>query len=90
MTNRDIGSRVHAVRQGRKMTTTDLARRVGISHAQISRLENGLQGFRPSAGSPRQAQAVSLSNGASRRPQRDAAQDCESPGEAALLLHDER
>ena len=28
------------------MTTTELARRVGISQAQISRLENGLQGFR--------------------------------------------
>jgi len=46
MTNRDIGARVKAVRQDRKMTTTDLARRVGISQAQISRLENGLQGFR--------------------------------------------
>ena len=28
------------------MTTTELARRVGISQAQISRLENGKQGFR--------------------------------------------
>ncbi len=28
------------------MTVTELARRVGISQAQISRLENGLQGFR--------------------------------------------
>ena len=46
MTNRDIGARVSALRQERKMTTTDLARRVGISQAQISRLENGLQGFR--------------------------------------------
>ncbi len=46
MTNRDIGARVKAVREDRQMTTTDLARRVGISQAQISRLENGLQGFR--------------------------------------------
>ena len=46
MINRNIGTRVKAVRQDRKMTTTDLARRVGISQAQISRLENGLQGFR--------------------------------------------
>jgi transcriptional regulator with XRE-family HTH domain len=28
------------------MTTTDLAAKVGISQAQISRLENGQQGFR--------------------------------------------
>ena len=46
MTNRDIGARVSALRQDRGMTTTELARRVGISQAQISRLENGLQGFR--------------------------------------------
>ena len=46
MTNRNIGSRVKAARGARKMTTTELARRVGISQAQISRLENGLQGFR--------------------------------------------
>ncbi len=46
MTNRDIGSRVSALRQELGMTTTELARRVGISQAQISRLENGLQGFR--------------------------------------------
>ncbi len=46
MTTDDIGSRVHVARQDRKMTGTELARRVGISQAQISRLENGLQGFR--------------------------------------------
>ena len=34
------------MRQQLGMTTTQLARRVGISQAQISRLENGLQGFR--------------------------------------------
>ena len=46
MTSRDIGSRVCAVRKQLGMTTTVLAKRVGISQAQISRLENGLQGFR--------------------------------------------
>jgi DNA-binding XRE family transcriptional regulator len=51
MANRDIGARVKVIREARRMTTTDLARRVGISQAQISRLENGLQGFRPSTGS---------------------------------------
>lgn len=30
------------------ITTTELANRVGISQAQISRLENGKQGFRSS------------------------------------------
>ena len=46
MTNRDIGARVSALRQERKVTASDFARRVGISQPQISRLENGLQGFR--------------------------------------------
>ena len=46
MTNRDMGARVSALRQERKMTMTDFARRVGICQPQISRLENGLQGFR--------------------------------------------
>jgi len=46
MTKRDIGARVSALRQERGTTMTDLARRVGISQAQVSRLENGLQGFR--------------------------------------------
>ena len=46
MTNGDIGTRLKAVRDARRMTTSELARRVGISQAQISRLENGLQGFR--------------------------------------------
>ena len=46
MPNHDIGSKVRAARQELGMTSTELARRVGISQAQISRLENGLQGFR--------------------------------------------
>ncbi len=53
MTNRDIGARVKVIKEARKMTMTDLAQRVGISQAQISRLENGLQGFRLSTGFPR-------------------------------------
>ena len=46
MTNRDIGARVQGLRQELGMTTTRLAERIGISQAQVSRLENGLQGFR--------------------------------------------
>ncbi len=46
MTDRDIGARVKAVRDGGQMTATELARRVGILRAQIWRLENGLRGFR--------------------------------------------
>ena len=48
MTSRDIGLRVTKVREGRGLSTVSLARRVGISQAQISRLENGKQGFRSS------------------------------------------
>ncbi len=68
VTNRDIGVRVSALRQERRMTTTDLARRVGICQPQISRLENGQQGFRPSTGSVRQAYGPSLSRAG--RPER--------------------
>ena len=48
MTSRDIGFRMTRVREGRGLTTISLARRVGVSQAQISRLENGEQGFRSS------------------------------------------
>ena len=41
-----IARRVREVRTGRQMTTTYLGRKVGVSQAQISRLENGQQGFR--------------------------------------------
>ena len=41
-----IGLRVNKLREKKDMTTTGLAKLVGISQAQISRLENGLQGFR--------------------------------------------
>jgi len=41
-----IGQTVRELRTKRGMTTTDLAKKVGISQAQISRLENDEQGFR--------------------------------------------
>ena len=41
-----IGSTVKALRAELGMTTTDLAKKVAISQPQISRLENGQQGFR--------------------------------------------
>ena len=46
MKAKDIGSTVKDLRTELGMTTTDLAKKVGISQAQISRLENGQQGFR--------------------------------------------
>jgi transcriptional regulator with XRE-family HTH domain len=46
MKSKDIGQTVKALRRDLGLTTTDLAKKVGISQAQISRLENGQQGFR--------------------------------------------
>lgn len=46
MDNREIGRKISKLRGRLGMTTTVLAKRVGISQAQISRLENGKQGFR--------------------------------------------
>ncbi len=46
MDSKAIGKKVSGLREKLDMTTTELARRVGISQAQISRLENGKQGFR--------------------------------------------
>jgi transcriptional regulator with XRE-family HTH domain len=43
---KDIGATVRTIRKGLGITTTQLATKVGISQAQISRLENGQQGFR--------------------------------------------
>jgi len=43
-----IGLAVQRERRRQRLTTMDLAERVGISQAQISRLENGRQGFRSS------------------------------------------
>lgn len=46
MDSKVIGAKIAGLRATLEMTTTELARRVGISQAQISRLENGKQGFR--------------------------------------------
>jgi transcriptional regulator with XRE-family HTH domain len=46
MDSRVIGRKVSALRGKLNMSATELAKRVGISQAQISRLENGKQGFR--------------------------------------------
>jgi transcriptional regulator with XRE-family HTH domain len=43
---KDIGLVVKTRRSELKLTTTALAKKVRISQAQISRLENGEQGFR--------------------------------------------
>lgn len=44
--NLNIANRVRAARAKLGLTTTDLAETIGMSQAQISRLENGMQGFR--------------------------------------------
>ena len=46
MKAKDIGATVRELRTQLSITTTGLAKKVGISQAQISRLENGQQGFR--------------------------------------------
>jgi transcriptional regulator with XRE-family HTH domain len=46
MDNQAIGAKVAKLRAKLNLTTTELAKMVGISQAQISRLENGKQGFR--------------------------------------------
>lgn len=43
---KNIGARVKAVRLERGMTSIELGQKVGISQAQISRLESGKQGWR--------------------------------------------
>lgn len=45
-TNRLTGQKIAALRKGLNLTATELAKMVGISQPQISRLENGKQGFR--------------------------------------------
>ncbi len=44
--NKMIGERINRLSEERGLTTTQLAEKVGVSQAQISRLENGKQGFR--------------------------------------------
>ena len=46
MKEKGIGARVRDLRTAREMTTTELAKKVGITQAQISRLEQGQQGWR--------------------------------------------
>jgi len=46
MDNAAIGLKMAALRDKKGLTTTQLGKLVGISQAQISRLENGKQGFR--------------------------------------------
>jgi transcriptional regulator with XRE-family HTH domain len=48
MDNQTIGKKITKLRAQLNLTTTELAKMVGISQAQISRLENGKQGFRSS------------------------------------------
>jgi ribosome-binding protein aMBF1 (putative translation factor) len=43
---RAIGLSLSRAREKRGMTTTEIAKKIGISQAQVSRLENGKQGFR--------------------------------------------
>ena len=46
--NKSIGLKISKLRAKKKLTTIKLAEKVGVSQAQISRLENGKQGFRVS------------------------------------------
>jgi transcriptional regulator with XRE-family HTH domain len=46
MSKQSIGDRVQALRNEKGMSSTTLAKKVGISQAQISRLESGAQGWR--------------------------------------------
>lgn len=41
----DIGKRIEAYRELRKMSTQELAERIGRSQATVSRVENGKQGL---------------------------------------------
>jgi transcriptional regulator with XRE-family HTH domain len=46
MDKKDIGRRVQTLRKRRGLTMRELAGRTGLSQGQVSRLENGRQGFR--------------------------------------------
>jgi transcriptional regulator with XRE-family HTH domain len=45
-TEQRIGGRIRKLREEMGLTSVELAERVGITQAQVSRLENGKQGFR--------------------------------------------
>ena len=46
MNSKAIGQKVRTLRSKQGLTTTTLAKKVRLSQAQVSRLENGLQGWR--------------------------------------------
>ncbi len=46
MDQKAIGKKIRALRARMGLTTVTLAKKVRLSQAQVSRLENGLQGFR--------------------------------------------
>ena len=46
MDKKEIGRRVQALRRERGLTMRELAEMTGLSQGQVSRLENGHQGFR--------------------------------------------
>ena len=46
MDQKGIGQKIRELRSKMGLTTVTLAKRVRLSQAQVSRLENGLQGFR--------------------------------------------
>ncbi len=46
MSGKEIGHRMAALRKKRNLTRRELARFTGLSQGQLSRLENGRQGFR--------------------------------------------
>ena len=46
MNQKEIGAKIRELRSKMGLTTVTLARKVKLSEAQVSRLENGLHGFR--------------------------------------------
>jgi transcriptional regulator with XRE-family HTH domain len=46
MDQKEIGQKIRELRSKMGLTTVTLAKKVKLSQAQVSRLENGLQGFR--------------------------------------------
>jgi len=46
MNQKEIGQKIRELRSKMGLTTVTLAKKVRLSQAQVSRLENGLQGFR--------------------------------------------
>jgi len=59
MNNKEMGRKLRELRMRKGLTMTELGRRVGMSQAQISRIETGKQGFR-SATLVKMAQALGV------------------------------